>query len=77
MAFLPKTYEKKRVIPSSGALLEAPARRFIGFGEIDVRPRRIQRGGIGGPGKGRLGVDLVELEAETQAMKNKLIAFQL
>ena len=59
MAFLPKTYENKRVVAISVVLLEPPARRLIGFGEIDVRPRRIQIPWIGGlngwdrrPGKG-------------------------
>ena len=52
MAFLPKTYENRRVVAISFEVLDAPAGEFVGFGEIDARPRRIQGGGTVGPGKG-------------------------
>ena len=52
----PNGREKKKEIKRVGfnrvALLEAPARRFIGVGENDVRPRHFQRGRIGGSGRG-------------------------
>ena len=37
---------------NSGALLEALAQRFVVFGESDKSPRVIQRGRIGGSGRG-------------------------
>ena len=47
-----KKKEIKRIGFNTLALLEAPARQFIGVGENDVRPRVIQTRRIGGPGRG-------------------------
>ena len=47
-----KKQKNKRVGFNRVELLEALARRFIWFGEKDVRPRVIQGGRIGGPGRG-------------------------
>ena len=44
--------ENKRVGPNSVGLLEELAQRFVGFVEMDVRPRVIQTRRIGGPGRG-------------------------
>ena len=47
-----KKEEIKREGDNSLVLLEALAGQFIGVGESDVRPRVIQRGRIGGLGRG-------------------------
>ena len=47
-----KGVRKREGTEVSVALFEAFARRFIRFGESDVRPRHFQAGRIEGPGRG-------------------------
>ena len=59
-----KKEENKRAGCNSLALLEALAKRFVWFGENQVRPRHFQADRIGGPGRlgERVGRGLILIE---------------